>query len=165
MAPNPPKKLDKMTKVELHDHLKSIGKKCTGKNKADLLRLALVYNKSPESDISQVRFSTKYDEKNLEDERKIFVATSNVWSDISRIGDGAIPSGFGHLILNSYLTEIMYKLDGDAQPISSGTLKPAVKGRHLYLSSKIQMCETFLTAYGLLLFRAMMDASMKKELQ
>ena len=97
-------------------------------------------------------------EKDLEEKRRLFDSSALVWSnDISKI---SVPKDFTLNKIDKFLTSITILLDDEQ--IHAGTEKPAVKGRRLYLSEKIQYFEfTLQKNPDLLLTRCNMEASMK----
>jgi hypothetical protein len=150
------KSIEKMTKAELVSFLREKEKRCSG-SKQDLLDLARIYVKS---NTKTTVLISKKDEKKFEEERDIFFNPSKDYSDVANMPK-LIPSGFNIDVIHSFLTEVLYQLDGEDEATPSGTAKPAIKGRHMYASSKAQFCEYHYDGSNLL-FRATIEASMEK---
>ena len=143
--------LEKMNVSQLKQFLKERGKRSSG-NKLKLLELAKLYIHSPvlsDSTLSQ----TSFDE--------IFDNTSISWNEVSK---AMVPTNFSIENIHSYLSDLSYVqiIDNgeDEEIIDSSTEKPAVKGRRLYLSSKIQVFESCMRKNDVL-FRATIEASMR----
>ena len=145
------KDLESFSKNDLVSFLRERGK-AVGGLKADLLRRAKLFQHDP---VLTVQQETDRDEVQR---RKIFSDDSVLWHAISQEETLSIPADFNIDILSSYLTEVFLELEDDL--VSCGTAKPAVKGRQLYVSGKVLLCE-HAKFDGKTLFRAMMDASMR----
>jgi hypothetical protein len=79
----------------------------------------------------------------------------------SGIKQCCVPEEFDLTIINQYLTSMIFE-EGD-EFVPSGTEKPAKRGRLLYLSDKIQLCQSAEIA-DKILFRANVEASMRAKL-
>jgi hypothetical protein len=147
--------------TELKDFLRQRGRQLTG-NKATLIGLVKLYS-AEHADIriiDEAQECSKVLEKKLDDHRKLFDVSSLVWKDVQEIKTSDIPSDFDSLKINKFLTTLVLHVGDDI--IDAGTQKPAKKGRRMYSSKKIQLCE-FATNTTQLLFRATMEASMARD--
>ena len=90
--------------------------------------------------------------------RKIFSDKRLSWKDISELPASSITKEMEDETIASFLTN--YDFSFGEELIDCGTQKPAKKGKQLYLSEKIQLCE-FSKDQSQLLFRCTMSASMK----
>ena len=150
--------IDSFNKNQILHWLRKLGKPTTG-NKPELLERLKVFTNleknvpNPDIDLNLVPVSD-----NIEEQRKIFDSSSINWSDdLSKI---AIPSGFGLDVIQDFLTSLTVLHRDEA--LAVGTEKPAIKGRRLYLSSKIQFCECGLKDTAVV-FRCNIEASLKSE--
>jgi hypothetical protein len=90
--------------------------------------------------------------------------------DLSRERGPKIPTGFAIDKIVSYLTSVSVSLSlsrgdsSDDECADAGTKKPAVKGRRMYNSEKLGMCEAAIKSDGSLVFRANCDASLRRQL-
>ncbi len=124
--------------------------------KADLLKRAKLFQNDP---VITSRAEPCDVSSDLIQKRSIFSDDSVTWQDVGTLDHNRIPSNFNLDAVSQYLTEIFLEVEDDI--VSSGTSKPAVKGRQMYASGKVILCETA-EFQNKLLFRAMVDASMKK---
>ncbi len=136
--------VNKMTVVQLKDFLRARGKRCSGK-KADLVALVKLFKDDPLLSVP-------------EDDSPQNVEFPETWIDVKSLRKQEVPPDFNIDVLNRFLTTQFLEVDGET--ISSGTEKPAVKGRQLYASEKIQFCE-YAQERGLIHFRCNMTASMR----
>ena len=151
--------LEGFKKHELQAFLKERGVGQTGnKDKGVLLSLAKLYANIPVV-ISDPEVSFK-DSSSLPFDSVI------VWQDAAT-EKAPIPFGFNMETITSYLSVLSTTLAGhdeDDEEVDVGTHKPAVKGRQMYQSQKLQMAE-----FGIpipttnLVFRANCTASLKKQ--
>ena len=132
--------------------------KATGK-KEELRQRAFLYWSIKKSVDAKKKVNDKNSEllSKLEEEREIFDKKSLTWNDISTFPKSLIPLVKDDVISN-FLTKCHYSF-GD-ELINCGTEKPTEKGKLMYFSGKIQLCQ-FSQDGETLLFRANMEASMK----
>ena len=147
---------DKMRKDELVDFLKGYPyAKISGLKPELLLRAKHYYEtKGPPENKEENGIALN----KLVEQRKIFSDKSLTWKDISELPAGSIQKELEDEAIGSFLTNYDF-LFGE-ELIDCSTQKPGKKGKHLYLSEKIQMCE-FSKTDSHLLFRCTMSASMK----
>ena len=91
-------------------------------------------------------------------QRKIFSDKRLSWKDISELPASSMKKELEDETIASFLTN--YEFSFGEELIDCGTQKPAKKGKQLYLSEKIHLCE-FAKGQSQLLFRCTMSASMK----
>ena len=152
-APN----FQSMKKEDLVEFLKGHSAKTTGL-KPDLIERATNYYKTkgfPEKKKNKYLNSAKQ----LGVERKVFDNSNLVWKDISELPRNSIKELEDDNI-SMFLTNYDFQF-GDHE-MDCGTQKPAKKGKVLYLSEKVHLCE-YSTDKDLYLFRCNMMASMKSE--
>ena len=144
-------------KEELVAFLKKYSAKTSG-NKPELIKRARDYfaTKGPPPDNNN---SEPEILQTLQQKRKIFSSDKLTWSDISALPHGSLPKIEDESIA-SFFTNCDYQFGEEV--IQSGTKKPTTKGRSMYLSPKIQLCE-FAKGNKTILFRCTIGASMKQE--
>jgi hypothetical protein len=153
---------EKWTVLLLKAFLQARNRKASG-NKAQLLERALLY-----VDEDEVSSNLTPAEVLLNEKRKIFEDSKIQWSNVISPAKIKLPDGFADAfdrnVINTFLTSTTYCFGstGEEEAVSSGTAKPARKGRQLYASNKIQFCEVG-NSDGMILFRCTMAASLKKE--
>ena len=144
-----------MTILELKEFLRGKGARLAG-NKAELLKRAHLYDKK--SDVPNISSKPDVPEASL---RGIFEDPTIVWTDVAEMKDNTIPQGFDISVINSFLAEVFYDVD-EEEAIQTGTVKIPVKGRQMYVSEKIHLCQYGQLGNDVLAFRANVEASMKK---
>jgi hypothetical protein len=151
---------EKWTVVQLKAYLKSKNLTTSG-NKPALLRLACHYAVDFE-DVNPNPEALSSSEEHLIEKRKVFDDVRVSWVNITK-KKATVPIGFSVDVINEYLTSTLYRYGQfeEEETISSGTEKPAKKGRHMYSSYKIQLCESG-TFNSLVMFRCTMEASLKR---
>jgi hypothetical protein len=143
---------DKWSKPQIQAFLKARNLKTTG-NKPKLLDLAILYKDELDCD------ALSFDEAALTTKREIFTVCKD-WVNFQN-NKVDVPKEFEREVINKFLTSTEYLHGDNAEVVSSGTVKPAKKGRLLYSSEKIQSCEVG-QHNGCILFRCIMEASLKK---
>jgi hypothetical protein len=143
---------EKWSKPQIQAFLKARNLKTTG-NKPQLLAIAKFYEEELDCD------ALSTDEAALTKKREIFMDCKD-WVNFQNKKVG-FPKGFEREVINKFLTSTEYLHGDNAEVVSSGTVKPAKKGRLLYSSEKIQSCEVG-QHNGCILFRCVMEASLKK---
>ena len=106
----------------------------------------------------------------LEEERKAFDNPQLKWKDVMNSGASVkIPSGFTMDVIFTFLSMVFVSAnDLDLRDLNEnlnvGTEKPTVKGRQMYSSERVTLCE-FVNQENNIFFRANVSASMgdKKE--
>ncbi len=144
--------IEQMTVIQLKEFLRLRGKRCSGR-KSELLALAKLFKDDPVLPTATSSRSLKTPGTNT-----IFAKGTLDWHDITSLKSGDVPENFNIEVLTAFLTSQFLDVDGES--IHSGTEKPAVKGRQLYASKKIQLCE-YSVDDSLVLFRCNMAASMR----
>jgi hypothetical protein len=144
-----------MKVTDLKDFLRKRGKPHSG-NKECLIHMALTFALDPE--VQDFLTNPSLDAISLVEQRKFFDKAENQWNDVETITSKDIPPEFCYEVFHAFLTEASYAI-GDDDPIPCGTQKPVTKGRQIYNSSKIQLCEVSNSA-SCILFRATIEASM-----
>jgi hypothetical protein len=66
--------------------------------------------------------------------------------------------------LSSITISLLAAVESDDETADAGTMKPVAKGRKMYRSEKISLCEVAVTSSGALLFRSNCEASLRKQL-
>ena len=151
--------IEAMNKNELLSNLRTYGAKgINALNKPELIeRLKKLVNREIDfPSESKVNVDSKF--QAILQKRTIFDKAGLVWSP--ECDSHSIPTGFSIMKIHNFLTEDSV-LIGDEE-LDAGTEKPAIKGRQLYLSAKIQFWE-YCKDNDLHLFRANISASMKQE--
>jgi hypothetical protein len=143
---------EKWSKPQIQAFLKARNLKTTG-NKPKLLEMAIFYQEELDCDA----LSTVEDA--LTKKREIFTNCKE-WVNFQN-KKVELPNGFEREVINKYLTSTEYLHGDNAEVVSSGTVKPAKKGRLLYSSEKIQSCEVG-QHNGCILFRCVMEASLRQ---
>jgi hypothetical protein len=149
------------TIVRLKAYLRENGGRLSG-NKADLLRLAILYADDFESGLGTNSTAATISEAQLTRERQIFENRTILWRNVLE-EKPKVPELFDLKTINLFLTSTTFHLGGeddDDEPIQSGTEKPVRKGRQMYCGGKIQLCESG-QVNDLVVFRCTMEASMK----
>ena len=143
---------------ELKAFLRTRGKKCSG-NRQELLRLCNLYKNEKVVDLRPSAL-----EEDLNDQRRCFDDTNLEWKDVlgSKI---SVSTSFSIDKINTFLTKSLIMAGSNTINTDAGTLKPAKKGRMLYCSEKVQLCQVSSSMAGYLLFRCQMEASMKNKLR
>ena len=151
-----------MKKEELVAFLKKYPAKTSG-NKPELIQRAKDYfaTKGPPKEKEECEAEKSDPEilQNLQKKRKIFDNGKLTWLDISVFPKGLIPK-IDDEVIASYFTNCDFQFGTEV--VESGTKKPTTKGRDLYLSPKVQLCE-FAKGKKTVLFRCTIGASMKNE--
>ena len=140
---------------ELKAFLRARGKKCSG-SKTELIRLCNLFKDEKVLDSNPSAL-----EKDLVEQRKCFDEQGLDWQDISR-SMVKVSGNFSLETINAFLTKSVLLTGGDNMDV--GTQKPARKGRLLYLSEKIQLCQVS-SSNESIFFRCQMEASMKNKLR
>ncbi len=143
------REFERLKVSELKDFLKARGKRSTG-NKAELIRLAKLF---ADDDVINQQVENETITTN------IFNEPSLHWVDIAALHSRDFPADFDIDKVNEYLTTGLYNFDDEM--IECGTIKPTVKGRKLYASGKVQLCECAQDEETNILFRSTIEASMK----
>ena len=151
-------KFTEWKKEELVEFLRKYPAKTTG-NKAELIQRAIDYFETKGPPKEKTDSEPENILQNLEKKRKIFSNGKLKWSDISDLPKGLLPKIEDELIA-SFFTNCEFQFGDNI--IESGTKKPSTKGKDLYLSPKIQLCE-FAKGKNTVLFRCTIGASMKQE--
>ena len=151
--------LGKYKKQELVAFLKARCLPSTG-NKEHLLKLARLYANRPEV-ISDPEVTFK-------DSNLLPSDTVKEWYGVISGGKKApIPSGFTLETITTYLSVqssvLSFNNEDEDEIVDTGTLKPVVKGRRLYQSNFVRMCEYGISSRKNLVFRANIWASMKQD--
>ena len=147
---------DKMRKEELVEFLKGYAHAKISGLKSDLLERAKHYYET--KGLPDKKEENGITLNKLVEERKIISDKRLSWKDISELPVGIIKKELEDETISSFLTD--YEFLFGEELIDCGTQKPAKKGKQLYLSDKIHLCE-FSKTESHLLFRCTMSASMK----
>ena len=159
----PPKNFKTMKLLELKDFLKENGLSTEGNKEALIQRAKSFASKKHELNTEHIPNSLDNLAQVLDSKRKLF-DEAHVYKDISALDQNEIPQNFDLSIIEKFLTE--WALFVEEEVVANLSQKPARKGRGLYNSLKIQIVEfSHDDILDLILFRATMDASMKKELR
>ena len=149
--------VDSMTKNQLLFWIRKFKTVPVTGNKKELSdRLKALVNREIVNPAQNFDLNLSHISADFEEKRKLFDLTELLWS--SDVSAAQIPSNFNLGTINSFLTSITVVYNDEE--LAAGTEKPAVKGRKMYASSKIQLCE-FSQKDSFLLFRCNMEASMK----
>ena len=156
-----------MRVVELRDYLRVRGKPVGG-NKAALIDRVLTFWDDPILGSNDAEPEVDPVETELEEQRKIFESDKVVYEDVLKTKKVKIMSGFDLDKIYSFLTVVFVSAAAmkAGEVINVGTEKPTVKGREMYLSSKVMYCEHGQSSKedgDLHIFRANMTASYKKD--
>lgn len=153
--------LERLKVSELKQFLKDRGKRSAG-TKSELLKLAKYFKNDPViSSITNPSFDR--DEADLNALRKIF-DQAYPWEDVQCAKNTKIPKSFSDETISKFLNSVTVTTDpatGLVEVMDYSTSKPRSKGRLLYSSEKVQVCQTTTTS-EFILFRCTMSASMKK---
>ena len=153
---------EEMKKEELVAFLKKYPAKTSG-NKPILIQRAKDYFATKGPPIEKEECDTVNSDpeilQNLEKKRKIFTNDKLKWLDIASFPKGTIPK-IEDEVIATFFTNCEFQFGEEI--IESGTKKPTTKGRDMYLSPKIQLCE-FAKSKNTVLFRCTIGASMKQE--
>jgi hypothetical protein len=153
---------EKWTVIQLKTFLRSKNQPVSG-NKPHLLGLAKLYAQDFDDQFNPNPEALSKCEATYITKRKIFDDPQILsWINIET-QKAPVPKDFNIDFINEFLTSTTFRFGefDDEEVISSGTEKPAKKGRLMYSSSKIQLCE-FAILPDLVLFRCVMEASYKK---
>ena len=155
--------VDSMSKNLLLHHLRQYGAKgVSNLNLPDLRKRLKSVIKRDIDFPSDKELDLSLKQKAIEDKRKIFDDNDLLWSsELNNIS--IIPENFSLQKISDFLTIDPVLIDGEE--VDAGTEKPTLKGRKMYLSSKIQHWEFSKNQSGMVLFRANVDASMRSELR
>jgi hypothetical protein len=144
--------LDRMKVPELRLFLKARNVKNSGINKAELLRMAKLYERQPVLNVLQETLPCQIWES----------AKDCEWNDVSSFSL-SIPSAFTITSISSYLSSLHVSLAvGDEEDV--GTQKPVIKGRQMHQSEKLTLAEWGHLNDRTLLFRGNCEASLKKQM-
>jgi hypothetical protein len=152
--------LDRMKVPELRQYLKARNVKNSGINKAELLRMAKLYEQHPVLDLHQESEETQL--------CQIWDSAKDCqWNDVSSFSL-SIPSTFTIVSITSYLSSLHVSLavgdEDEDEEEDAGTQKPVIKGRQMYQSEKLTLAEYSSLNDGTLLFRGNCEASLKKQM-
>ena len=147
-----------LTVSELKAFLRIRGKKCSG-NRSELIRLCNLFKDSCVLDTSPSAL-----EKDLTEQRKRFDDPKLTWRDIlaSKV---SVSTGFSVQTIDAFLTRSLIITGNNNIAADAGTLKPARKGRMLYSSEKVQLCQVSNNSASSLFFRCQMEASLRDKLR
>jgi len=148
-----PEFIKQMKVKELKEFLKKYDASLTGNKDSLIRRAGNYYNLHGHKE----KVENSCDEllKSLTEKRKVF--DRNVeWKDISLLKKSDLPV-LDDDVISKFLT--ICDINFGDEEIDCGTEKPAKKGKIMYYSEKIQLCE-FALENDLVLFRANMSASM-----
>ena len=146
--------IDKMTVKQLKNFLKSRGLKSTGL-KNELQRLVRIYK----SEILPDTSTNDIEESELKRQRMIFDSDFS-WTKIEKLKKSQIPEEFDYFQIHTFLTQ---QLTNDHEN-DLGTEKPAEKGRHMYRSNLVNLCEFVFSSRNILLVRGEIQASMERKI-
>ena len=138
--------------------------KATSGNKPELFQRVLLYrNLTVDKQPGEYR-------QNAAEDVDIFLDSVRSWNSISSCSQADIPIKFtiSSIVnfLSSFLSPDSWILPDDSDDengVDTGTKKPVVKGRLMYMSEKVHLAQ-FCSLDSHLLFRAEVEASMKKSL-
>ena len=147
------------TVKQLREFLRERGKPVGGNKDVLVKRVQLFWNDSVVASLNHGAVDPV--ETDLEVQRKVF-DNHATYVDVTK-EKVKVPSGYDLEKIFKFLTVLMVSADpSGSEKIDCGTEKPTKKGREMYLSPKITLCE-----YGfdgnLHLFRANMMASYKRD--
>ena len=159
----PESECELLLKSELQEYLRLRGKPVSG-SKSELLQRVLLFRDAPVHDHGN--------HDSPDDVHDIFSSVSHQWRDVTSTLSSEIPSQFSITIITDFLSSFLasnasiYRDDSEDEEdiaVDIGTKKPVVKGRLMYLSEKVHLAQ-FTKSGTNLLFRAHVEASMKKSL-
>jgi hypothetical protein len=152
-----PDELSKLTVIKLKLFLKARGVRCTGK-KEELLKLCRLYFDRPVLQADGTEQDVPAPPTYL---------NSLTFTDLSKEKGPKIPASFAIDKIVTYLSTMTASLScvdsSDDESADAGTKKPVVKGRRMYNSEKLGMCESAVQSNGAILFRANCDASLRRQ--